>query len=129
MITSANNVMALWIELWIAFENAYQSQPPDESLIERVYSFADWCTHAPPGADAAHDPLTAVTVAFHEHIPAFDPARDDMPRWFTYSEVAKNREVFSHLIGDERYDELVEYMAKNQHRYFPRRGERKGPDP
>jgi hypothetical protein len=120
VITSADSVMALWIELLSAFEKAYRSDPWDESLIGRIYSFADWCMNAPRGPDAGHDPMSAVTVAFYEDIPAFKPARDDMPRWFPYAEVANNRQVFAYLIGDEKYDELVKHMAKNRHRYQPR---------
>ncbi len=120
-IASAEDVFALWSELSYAFERAYQMEPPDESLIGRIFSFADWCLAAPRHPDAAHDPTTAVIVAFYEDIPTFKPARDDMPRWFRYDEVANNRPVFSYHIGDEEYDALVKHMAKNRHRYQPRR--------
>lgn len=120
MITSADTVMALWIALHEAFEKAYRADSPDETLIGRIYSFADWCIQASRGPDAGHDPMTAVTVAFYEDIPAFKPARDDMPRWFPYEEVANNRQVFAYHIGDEEYDALVKHMAKNRHRYQPR---------
>lgn len=43
-----------------------------------------------------------------------------MPRWFRYSEVADNRQVFSYHLGDQEYDALVKHMAKNQKRYRPR---------
>lgn len=119
-IASADSIMALWSELLYAFEKAYRAEPRDESLIARIYAFADWCVQARRGPDAGRDPLTAVMVAFYEHIPAFRPARDDMPRWFRDTEVAENRQVFSYHIGDEEYDALVAYMRKNPHRYQPR---------
>jgi len=59
-------------------------------------------------------------VAFFEEIPKFKPARDDMPRWFRYEEVAGSREVFSYFIGDEEYKRLLEYMAKNKDPFQPR---------
>ena len=111
---------ALWIELQFAFEKAYRADPPDEAMIARIYSFADWCVQAPRGPDAGHDPMTAVTVAFYEHIPNFKPAREDMPRWFRYSEVTNNWQVFSYHLGDEEFDALLKHMAKNQHRHQPR---------
>lgn len=120
IITAEDSVMALWIELQSAFEKAYRVDPPNESLIARIYAFADWCIQAPRGPDVGHDPLTAVTTVFYEDIPTLKPARDDMPRWFLYSEVAENRRVFSYMIGDEEFDALVKYMAKHQHRYQPR---------
>ena len=119
VIASADSVMTLWIELQSAFERAYRAEPPDESLIGRIYSFADWCVQAPRGP-AGHDPLGAVIVAFYEDIPAFKPAWDDMPRWFPYAEVADNRRVFAYQIGDEAYEALVEHMKRNRHRYRPR---------
>jgi hypothetical protein len=120
VIASSDTVMAFWIELHLAFNDAYRKEPPDESLIARVYSFADWCDLAPRNPDAGRDPMTAVSVVFYEGIPRFKPARDDMPRWFRYSEVANNRQMFSYLIGDEEYEALVKYMAKNRHCYQPR---------
>src|SRR5689334_2823002 len=98
-IVSADSIMALWVELWCAFTAAYRAEPSDDNLIEAIYSFADWCVTAPRGPDAGHDPLSAVLAGFYEDIPTFKPARDDMPRWFQYSEVAENPLVFSYSIG------------------------------
>lgn len=120
VVAEADTVMALWIELRFAFERAYDAEPPDESLIARIYSFADWCIDAPRNPDAGRDPLTSVAVAFYEDIPTIEPARDDMPRWFSYEEVARNRPVFSYHIGAKEFDALVEHMARNRHRFVPR---------
>lgn len=123
-IDTADNVMTLWDEIWRgAFEPAYREDPPDESLIARVYSFADWCVRAPRRPDAAHDPLSAVTVCFWEEVPAFAPARDDMPRWFTFEEVAEGKSVFAYMIGEEKYRELLRYMDKHRSRYKRREQE------
>jgi len=120
VITSADSVMALWFELQSAFEEAYRADPPDESLIGCIYSFADWCLQAPRGPDGGHDPISGAIVAFYEDIASFKPARDDMPRWFTYAEVADNRQVFAYNIGDKAYDDLVKHMSINRRRYKPR---------
>ncbi len=120
VINSSSEVMALWIELYIAFERAYEETPRDESLISRVYSYADWCLAAASGPDAGRDPLTAVTVAFYQDIPRFKPARDDMPRWFLYSDVALNPIVYSYHIGEDGFRELLVYMDKHRDRYVPR---------
>ncbi len=112
--------MAFWIEVGLAFKRAYDQKPPDESLIFRIYSYADWCANARHGPDAGHDPRTAVVVAFFEHIPTIPAAREDMPRWFTYEEVAQNRPNFSYHIGDEEYQCLLRHMRVNRHLYKPR---------
>jgi hypothetical protein len=120
VVASADSPMALWIDLRLAFERAYEADPRDEALIAGVYAFADWCVQAPRRPDAGHDPLTAVVVAFYEHVPAFAPARDDMPRWFRHADVAQNRPMFAYHVGDEAYGKLVAFMGKNEHRYLTR---------
>ena len=119
-IAESDSIMALWIELTYAFERAYKSDLPDESLIARIYSFADWCTQAPRNSDAGRDPSTAAVVAFYEHIPTIPEARQDMPRWFRYTEVAQSRDVFSYLIGEQSYQELLAHIQRHQHLYRPR---------
>lgn len=113
MIASAPRVMALWLELSDRFSRAYEQQPRDESLIARIYDFADWCIQAPRNQDAGHDPLTAVAVCFYESLPTHKLARDDMPRWFLCSEVAQARAIFSYLIEPEEFDDLVRHLALN----------------
>lgn len=83
-IAESPEIMYFWCnELRIPFEAAYDAVPRDESLIARVYAFADWCRRAPRDRDVGRDPFTAVMVAFVEHIPQHPAAREDMPRWFT----------------------------------------------
>jgi cation diffusion facilitator CzcD-associated flavoprotein CzcO len=70
--------------------------------------------------DAACDPLTAAAVGFYEHIPRLPAAREDMPRWFQYSEIASSKEIFSYHIGDEAFQELLTHMVRNKDRYRQR---------
>lgn len=115
-IAKAENIMLLWIELHLAFDNAYR-EPANDDLIARIYSYADWCLSAPRSEDASHDPSTAVAVAFFEHIPQSKAACEDMPKWFSYDEVAKSRSIFSDHIGDKAFDELLAHMKKNAKRF------------
>src|SRR5690242_6827264 len=91
IVASAEHVMALWIELRWKFKEAYRD-PRNDDLIRRIYSYADWCLDAPRNDDAGQDPLTAVTVAFYEHIPTWPAAREDMPRWFSVEVVAGGKD-------------------------------------
>ena len=118
-IAKAWNIMSLWIELSLAFDNAYR-EPRNDDLIARIYSYADWCLAAPRNDDAGHDPSTAVAVGFYEHIPQSKAAREDMPRWFTYDEVAGSRSIFAYHIGEDGFRELLEHMRRNKRRYVPR---------
>lgn len=118
-IAEAESVMSLWIELFLTFEEAYR-EPRNDDLIARIYSYADWCRAAPRNDDAGHDPPTAVAVAFYEHIPQSQAARDDMPRWFRYEEVGRNRAMFAYHIGDAAFDELLAYVKNHKDRFAPR---------
>jgi hypothetical protein len=119
-IDSAHEIMAFWIEAQSTFRRAYEQDPRDESLIERTYAFADWCANARRGPDAGHDPSTAIVVAFYEDIPTIPAARDDMPRWFTYSEVAESKAIFSYHLTDNDFGLLLRHMHRNRHLYRPR---------
>lgn len=118
-IAEAANVMSLWIELHLAFDRAYHN-PRNDDLIAQIYAYADWCLNAPPNGDAGHDPPTAVMVAFYEHIPQSKTARDDMPRWFTYDEVARNQPVFAYHIGGQGFQELLSYMRQHKNQLVGR---------
>ena len=67
--------------------------------------------------ERGRDPLTAVAVAFYEHIPTHDAAREDMPRWFLASELQQARETFSYHIGSEALEELLRHVTANASRY------------
>ena len=119
-IDSANEIMVFWIEARIAFQRAYEQSPQDESLIARIYSFADWCANARRGPDAGHDPSTAIVVAFYEDIPTIPAARDDMPRWFTFAEIAESKAIFSYHLSEIDFQGLLAHMQRNRHLYKPR---------
>lgn len=117
-IEKSSTLMELWIEFSSHFRDAYR-QPRNESLILRVYQFADWCMHAPRVKDSNRDPITAVAISFFERLPVDKATREDMPRWFTYEDVAESRKIFSNLIGEESFAELLKHMAQNRHRFQP----------
>lgn len=97
--------MSLWLRLSDAFDSAY-NEPRDEGLIQRIYDFADWCLVQPREKDADQDLLSCVAVCFFEHIPTRKASREDMPRWFTWEEVAGMRSIFSYHLADDEFDQL-----------------------
>ncbi len=115
-IAAADSIMALWIEIHGAFEKAYR-EPRNEDLIARIYAFARWCWHAPRNEDPGRDPSTAATVAFLEHIPGIPAAREDMPRWFTFDEIAAAKSIFVYSLGEIAYKELLAHMQRNKHQH------------
>lgn len=95
VIESADNPMALWIELLGECEDACRKQAED--LIRRFYDFARWCWQSPSA-----DVRTAVACAFYEHLPTTPVLRRDMPRRLGRAAFTELREVFRyHLSPDE----------------------------
>lgn len=118
-IQELDSIGAFWVELTLQFGRAYRRTPWDDSMISRIYSFADWCVHAPRNRDAGRDPLSMVVCSFFEDIWHTPEARKDIPRWLTYDEVAENSSVFSYL-GEAQYADMLKYMKSNRHKYVPR---------
>jgi hypothetical protein len=96
----------LWFELTEAFKQAYKT-PRDENLIARIYAYADWCCSQPEGTTAENDLGTCVCVCFYEHIPESPEALEDMPRWFSRSQVLLMKETFSYMVGEEGFQKIL----------------------
>ncbi len=85
-IEEAESSYQMWGSILDAFGDAY-AESRNESLIRRIYDYADWCCQQPPGETAADDLGTCVAVCFFEHIPEIPAALNDMPRWFPKADV------------------------------------------
>jgi hypothetical protein len=101
-----NSPYDLWIELTHAFKEAYRA-PRNEDLISRIYAYADWCCSQPQGTTAEDDLGTCVCACFYEHIPESPEALEDMPRWFTRSDVLTMKEIFSYMVGEEGFERIL----------------------
>lgn len=104
-IVAAAFPMDLWLNIISSFDEAYE-EPRNESLIRRVYEYADWCLGKGGGETAAEHLPTCVAVCFWEHIPTNRAARDDMPRWVSLQDVVANKHFFGRLIEEEEFEEL-----------------------
>ena len=108
LVETADNPMALWIELLAGCEDAYEKQ--NEGLIRRFYDFARWCWQSP-----SDDVRTAVACAFYEHLPTTPVLRRDMPRRFGRAVFLELREVFCyHLSPSEAAAFEQEFLAAEQ---------------
>ena len=110
----------LWFELLTAFKRAYDASPRDESLIARVYRYADWCMAAPRSEAATDDLFTCTCVCFYEHIPQHLAARADMPRWITYDEFIGSEEIFGYFLTAEEFVALKQHFYEHRHDFVPR---------
>ena len=96
----------LWFELTDVFQQAYKA-PRNEDLISRIYAYADWCFSQPRSATAEDDLSTCVCTCFYEHIPESPEALEDMPRWFSRSDVLTMKETFSYMVGDDGFQRIL----------------------
>ena|ERR1035438_9320946 len=119
VIRDAENPYSLWSDLLDTFNCAY-GPPRDESLIKRVYEYADWCNDQPQGKTAEDDLTTCVAVSFYEHIPQHPDARADMPRWFTLEDLLGMGKLFRYHISDAEFEALKQYFSEHQDKYVDR---------
>ena len=119
VVARADTVSMLWIDLGLAFADAYR-EPRDEATIAGVYAYADWCVAAPRLDGPGRDPLTAAVAGFYEDVPTIPAARDDMPRWFRAVEVRQNRQTFAYHLDHDEFDALLAHLQRNRKRYVER---------
>ncbi|HET6841633.1 MAG TPA: hypothetical protein VFK06_08085 [Candidatus Angelobacter sp.] len=96
----------LWFELTDSFFQAYKA-PLNDDLISRIYDYANWCCTQPKGTSTEDDLGSCVCVCFYEHIPESSEALQDMPRWFSLSDVLTMRETFSYLAGEDGFQRIL----------------------
>jgi hypothetical protein len=109
---SVDNPYLVWIELGMAFEEAYKA-PRNEDLISRIYAFADWCCSQPRGTTAEDDLGSCVRVCFYEHIPQVPEALEDMPRWFSLDDVLAMKQTFSYMVGEEGFQRILRAFERS----------------
>ena len=112
-IEESDSPYQMWFSIHRAFEDAYAGSR-NESLIRRIYDYADWCCQQPPGKPAADDLGTCVAVCFYEHIPELPAALNDMPRWFTKTDVITMKEILSYHVGEKGYQEILKVYDKKK---------------
>ena len=106
VIESADNPMALWIELQLKFEEVYVDGYRDEDLIRRFFEYARWCIKCPGDAQYLSDAGTAAICVFYEHLPERGVIRRDLPRWITREEFDNLRETFRYHLSDREFAEF-----------------------
>ena len=109
-IEGADNVMALWIDLHLDFEHAYDASPPDEERIRRIYRYALWSLRD----SKSDDVVTAVMVAFFEHVPTHSRVRSDMHRWIEPALFHDLQLPFKYFLTDRQFSDLEREYRTNR---------------
>jgi hypothetical protein len=107
----ADNVMLLWIDLWLPFTEAHTS-PVDEELIGQIYDYASWCWTE----SRNYHTQTAVACAFYEHLPRERKVRERMAKWIPVDLFEGLKEVFRYPLR-EQLDEFVRAFYEQRERF------------
>lgn len=99
LIEQASSPMSLWIDLWLAFEDAFSKG--NSERLSKILGYARSCWSSP-----GDDVVTAVMCGFFEHLPRRAAIRQAMPTLISSTEFTALREVFRYHGGDSAIDEL-----------------------
>jgi hypothetical protein len=99
LIEQATSPMALWIDLWLAFEDAFEEG--NQERIRKILEYARLCW-----SSQSDDVVTAVMCGFFEHLPQRADIRKAIPTLISSAEFGQLKEVFRYHGGDSAIDEL-----------------------
>jgi hypothetical protein len=91
--------MALWIELLDEFETAFERG--DRASVARILAYARHCW----GSRSA-EVVTAVMLAFFEHLPLHATIRASLPQLISRDEFTRLKAVFARHCDDDGVREL-----------------------
>jgi hypothetical protein len=113
IVQTSNSPMALWIELYRAFEQANKSD--NLNLADRIFRYAQWSTSEEAGP-LPSDASTAALLAFFEHLPADDNIRRRLPRWLSQADFQKLTDIFRYHLSEKAYKQFVtEFRQAKKH--------------
>ena len=92
-VACSDSPMALWIELLLAFERAFQAA--DAPQMDRILRYAAWCSSDAAGR-LPSDASTAVVCAFYEHLAAKREYWPCFRRWFEPAQFTALLPVFAY---------------------------------
>ena len=99
---------ALWDDLYLALEKAYEARPINEDLISRIYDYAGWCFSQSHTGNLETDLPNAAAVGFIENLPLNKNVSDDLYRWLSKDTFQGCETLFRHHLSDEEYYQFRE---------------------
>jgi hypothetical protein len=123
-IREVDSPMGLWIILWCAFVAAYEQDPIDHGTVDRIYSFAEWCSAQPQVDDASLDLPTCAACGFYEHVPTIVQARAEIHLRFSRDHVELMRGVFGYFLGPDEWQALMKTYDAAQSKREIRKAQR-----
>lgn len=106
VVLRATGPYVLFADLFGELRAAYTQEPPNARLIERVYSFAEWCFAPKQNPNLRN----AAAVSFYEHVPDFGPARADLARRFTPAMWQELQPLLFQMLPEDSYEAFVRQL-------------------
>ena len=103
-IEIADSPMALWVDLYLEFEDAVRDGK--ESLQRRFLKYAAWCI-SPAAGPSPTDASTAAVCAFYESIGGDKAMWRLFRKWFSRREFLDIRETFAYHLSADEYEQLL----------------------
>jgi hypothetical protein len=104
---------AIWTELYVILVQCYDEQPPNESLIARIYDFAWWCLDQPNTDNVNTDISNTAAVGLIEHLPLNRKILGDLHRWMTIETFRGCESLFRYHLDDAEYSKFsAEFLRK-----------------
>ena len=111
-ITASPNVMRLWIELQFELDQAYSKGVLDGELVTNIYRYAHWSVYEAGNIDA----VTAVCVAFFEHLPRNSKVWKDLPNRLSTDDFMDLKELFRGSVRPEECETFErDFFAAKEH--------------
>ena len=107
--------LGLWNDLFLELEKAYDTQPPNDDLIARIYDYAAWCFRQGETRDINFDLSSATAVGLIENIPLNKRVSDDLFRWMSQETFDGCKMLFRYHLSDQEYENFsCEFLRKKK---------------
>lgn len=111
--------LVLWDDLYLALEKAYEEEPFDEDLIQRIYDYAFWCFQQP---ETEMDLSSATALGLIESLPLSRRAMDDLHRWMSIETFEGCEALFRYHMSEDEYAKFrTEFLRRKREHIGPSR--------
>ena len=111
IIDEAESPMALWINLWLEFEDAAKQN--DDATVRRILEYA-FCCISPAAGELPSDASTAAVCAFFEHLPTDEALWPRLPEWLSPSQFEAVKRFFHYFLSDGEVERLAAVFYSNK---------------